>query len=434
MRFRLTVAAIGIATLCAAIDEHELEPIRYSDTQPQDPVAALGREIAAGKLLPESDSDLGFLRHLLTRLDVAVETQTLVFSKTSLQRNLIGPHQPRALFFNDEIYVGWIPGGDIEISSFDARLGPIFYQLTPPKRGQKVEFYRTDQCLSCHVNAQTGRVPGLLMRSVFADKAGFPLTQAGSFHTGSDSPMSERWGGWLVTGQHGDLRHMGNALAEPTEANQSASLDREKYANLADLKQLGRFEPTDYPHDESDVLTLLVLEHQVTMHNILTEAMMNTRIALLRWLSIKEALEGKVGDQPLDGSALTVVDHYTKKILREMLFTDAADIGSGITGSAAFRKAFAAGRRPGPGGDSLRDLSLQGHVFANRCSYLIYSASFEGLPKELKTSIGKALRLRLASPADYEESQHLPADECARISAILDHTLKGQAWFAPVGV
>ena len=117
--------------------------------------------------LEYSEDGGGYLRSVLKLLYVPVSSQGLVFSKTSLQLFRISPSNPRAIYFNDNVYVGWVRSGEvIEVSTADPNLGAVFYTLdqtasTNPK------FVRRAECLQCHSSRSTKDVPGHIVRSIF---------------------------------------------------------------------------------------------------------------------------------------------------------------------------------------------------------------------------------------------------------------------------
>src|SRR6056297_650083 len=190
---------------------YERPPIDYLNAPVSDRVAELAAAVAAGSVVLEFDPEHGYLPSLLAALEVPESSQTLVFSKTSLQLHRISPRQPRALYFNDDVYVGWCQRGDVlELAATDAQQGAIFYTLEQTETGTP-EFLRDrGQCLTCHASSRTQDVPGYLMRSVYADAAGRPVLGSGTYTTDDTSPLHERWGGWYVTGTHGSMRHLGN--------------------------------------------------------------------------------------------------------------------------------------------------------------------------------------------------------------------------------
>ncbi|MGC4048018.1 MAG: hypothetical protein QM758_29845 [Armatimonas sp.] len=76
------------------------------------PVEKLKEKLDKGELKLSYESGQGYLRSVLRALGISSATQTLVFSKTSLQSHAITPRTPRALYFSDECYVGWVNGGE----------------------------------------------------------------------------------------------------------------------------------------------------------------------------------------------------------------------------------------------------------------------------------------------------------------------------------
>src|SRR5688572_27348129 len=234
----------------AAPFEYDQDPIDYTTAAVSDPVAVLQRRIERGEVRLAYDERTGYLKALLEELKVPVSSQVLVFSKTSFQRNRISPKTPRALYFNDDVYVGYCYGGDVlEISSTDPTQGAIFYTVAQ-KAGNDAKFLRqTHACLQCHdSSSMTGGVPGHVVRSVFTDSSGQPLLSAGTFRTTQESPLKERWGGWYVTGTHGKQVHLGNGFLEDEEHPEK--FDTAAGANVTSLAD--RFEASDELSGHSD--------------------------------------------------------------------------------------------------------------------------------------------------------------------------------------
>ncbi|CAN5326159.1 hypothetical protein BH23VER1_BH23VER1_05190 [soil metagenome] len=392
------------------------DPIRYWEVEPDDEVAALRGRMAGGLVsLPEGRGK-PLLAAVLGELGVPSESQVLVFSKTSEQNAFISPQSPRALYFSDDVYVGWVPGGRIEVGTTDAHLGAVFYMLDDRRvGGGGREFVRPEGCMSCHAGSNTREVPGFVVRSVFPDKSGHPILSAGTFLTTHESPLAERWGGWYVTGRHGFQRHMGNAIA--SESGGEVRLDREAGANVTDLSPY--LDTAAYLQPTSDILALMILEHQVEMHNRFHRASYAVRQGLHR----QEAMRELFGDEPTDapvGSTLRILENHAEKILQHLLFCDEAPLeGGGIDSGGPFRAAFLANRRPGTDGRSLKDLQLLDRLFKYRCSYLIYSAAFDALPVPLKEHIFRRLHEILDGNDTTGEFDHLGTSERGKIKAIL---------------
>jgi hypothetical protein len=47
---------------------------------------------------------------------------------------------------------------------------------------------------------------------VFVDPSGQPIFSAGSNTVDHTTPLDDRWGGWYVTGKHGDQNHLRNLV------------------------------------------------------------------------------------------------------------------------------------------------------------------------------------------------------------------------------
>ena len=219
--------AVSVSTLAAAAttfivllssssqgdDDFEHPPISYHTSQSHDSVAQLMDRLKAGTEKLAADSNGSYLKSLLSSLKIPESSQCLVFSKTSLQIPYIGPRTPRAIYFNDSAYVGSVIGSTItELTAVDPQLGPVFYTLERDQKDYQIIRDR-GQCLSCHATSRTERVPGVIVRSIYSDKAGRPRSGSSTYITDHRSPFEQRWGGWYVTGEHGSMRHLGNIFA-----------------------------------------------------------------------------------------------------------------------------------------------------------------------------------------------------------------------------
>lgn len=425
MRKALVVlAAVAAAWAYADFDGSYIVPrdnaaIQYDAAPVADRAAAFQQKLRDGKAKPEFRDAHGYLEAVLKALDVPVSSQVLVFSKTSFQAPRISPRLPRALYFNDDTYVGWVPGGDVvEVASVDPRQGVIFYTMDQ-EAGPKPRLDRRDECLQCHAAGGTLGVPGLVVRSVFVERSGMPLFHAGGFVTDHRSPLSQRWGGWYVTGTHGAARHMGNVFAE--DRDHPDDLDREAGANVTDLK--GRIDPGMYASPGSDIVALMTLEHQTRMVNLITRAGWETRMAIAEQQAINKA----TGDPPdrLSDSARRRIDNGAEAILKYMLFTDEALLDSPVKGGAAFSAEFTARGPRDHAGRSLRDFDLTKRMFRYPCSYLIYSEQFDGMPAVLRDRVYRRLWEILTGADQTPAYARLTAADRRAILEILRETKKG---------
>jgi hypothetical protein len=403
-RWILLLAMVSCAS--GQADFWDLPPIRYSDSKADDPLSRLAADLASGVKKVEGETPLERLKFVLKELEVPEESQMLVFSKTSHQNSLIHPKNPRALYFSEEAYVGYVPGGAIEAVVIDPNLGPIFYLIeSGGPLGLKIE-RDLSNCMSCHGTARTENVPGLQVRSVYPNADGHPLLSMGTSHVTHETPLAERWGGYYVTGRS-SLPHLGNRTYEEDGPDDARPSD------LVDLRD--KIDVSKYPRATSDIVALMVLEHQCRMHNLLTAASLQYQRA--RFLG--RALDPSA--DPDEGSAGRVADGMAERIVACLLFKDEVDPGDGIEGGESFQKAFTARFPRTKAGDSLADFQLYDRMFKNRCSYMIYSRSFRDLPPRVRRPVLDRLKSVLAG--DDAAFDWLKGSERKRITAILAETL-----------
>jgi hypothetical protein len=420
MRFRLAFAFLGVLLVAAAVMAQRRDvfvasrdhpAIRYSSGTTNDAVSALNARLAKGTAALRFDQTSGYLRSVLDELQVPIESQTLVFSQTSFQGPKINIQNPRALFFNDRVAVGWVRGGDIlEVTAHDPRQGVVFYHLDQTPSAQP-RLTRNDDCLACHLSWETLGVPGLTVHSVH------PLPDEKSYVNGYTtnhvSPLEQRWGGWFVTGNHGGARHMGNIPVMPADKGRS------KLRNpLAAVKSLaGLFDLKGYPTPYSDVVALMVLDHQAHMTNLITRTGWEARLA--------ESEPGTDAQLRVREAAAELVDY--------MLFVYEAPLAGPVQGSSGFAATFAASGRKDPEGRSLRDFDLRRRLFRYPCSYMIYTAAFDALPGTAREAVYARLWDVLSGRDKQPRYAHLtPADRKAVID-ILRATKKNlPAYFQPI--
>jgi len=362
------------------------EPINYRTHPVNDPVAKLQKQLDRGEVTLTYESRQGYLRSVLGKLQIPASSQTLVFSKTSFQYKKISPQTPRALYFNDDVYIGFVHDGKaLEVISFDPMQGAIFYLLDVQKMDHPV-FQRAElDCTQCHIVPATRSVPGVLLRSIFPTPTGTQALRSASFITGQDSPLKDRWGGWYVTGTHGAQTHMGNVVVP--DGQTAEQLDRSSGANV--LKLSGKFDPSFYLTGDSDIVVHLVLAHQTQMHNLITLTNYKTRLALYA-----EASKNKTAGLPANTLSDTAKEKYQRPaedLLRYLLFTNEAPLDAEITGTSGFAEEFSARGPRDSRGRSLRDFDLRTRIFKYPCSYLIYSEDFDALPSPAKEYVYRRL-------------------------------------------
>lgn len=399
--------------------EFERPPIDYNITPVNDRVAKLQQRIDRGELTLRFDEKHGYLPDVLKQLDISPSSQILVFSKTSFQLRCISPKRPRALYFDESTYIGWVQGGTVvEVASVDPQQGTIFYTLDQ-KKVKKPKFVRDrGQCLICHASSRTAAVPGLLLRSVYTGRTGHPLAGTRTFTTDYRSPFIERWGGWYVSGTHGALRHMGNVIS--SNHSQPEKLDMEFGANVTDLSKIVDIKPYLKPH--SDLVALMILEHQTRMQNLIIRANFEARSAI----HYDEEMN-RLFKRPRNfrtESTKRRIAAVTSKLLECLLFSDEFKLTSKVSGSSNFAKEFA---RPGLRDHkdrSLRDLDLQTRLMKYPCSYMIYSKSFDSLPEAVKSKVYFGLWEILKGKNTSKKYSHLSKTDRRTILEILRTTKK----------
>jgi hypothetical protein len=396
------------------------DPINYKTAAADNPVARLQERIARGEAKLAFDDDRGYLAGILKELDVSPTSQVLVFSKTSFQRERITPKTPRALYFNDDVFVGFCFRGDVlEFSAADPNLGTAFYTLDQ-EPADKPRFTRqNDNCLICHASSPTQGVPGHLVRSVFPDRYGMPILTAGTFRTDHTSPLSERWGGWYVTGTHGKQQHMGNWVVQNKQ--DPAHEDHAAGQNVTSLRD--RFTVANYLTPHSDVVALMVLEHQCEGHNRIARANVLTRQALHYEATLNRELK-EPADKRWD-STTRRVQSACEPLVEYLLFSGEAPLTDPVAGTSGFAEEFA---KRGPfdkKGRSLREFDLKTRLFKYPGSYLVYSKAFAGLPKEAKEYVFRRLHEVLSGGDTSKPFAHLSPSDRTAVLEILRDTVPG---------
>src|SRR6185369_5357305 len=218
--------------------------IAYTKGPLDNPVANLNEQLADGSAQLKFDGRSGYLQSVLDALKLPIDSQVLVFAPNSLQAKRINQTNPRALFFNDRVALGWVRDGELlEVAVHDATQGIAFYTLeqhAPATPQEPPQFKRGFICLGCHIAGDTLGVPGLLMFSALAppDASGYARFVTMDHRT----PVDERWGGWFVTGSIGAAAHRGNEVA---------ALEASRRRDLRSTD--GLFDPDGYRTASSDV-------------------------------------------------------------------------------------------------------------------------------------------------------------------------------------
>jgi len=381
--------------------ETEYPTIPYTTGKRTDRVAVLIEKLARGEAQLEHESERGYLESLLVALEIDPSSQTLVYSQTSLQGKLITPKTPRAIYFNDDVYVGYVQGtaAPIEIASLDSDLGPVFYLLdqSEPKPKFTSELGR---CMSCHdsYSLTGGGVPRFIVGSGYTGTTGMLVSHEGWILISDRTPLKSRWGGWYVTGQHGSQVHLGNMIIKTIY--DFDKLEELRVGNRDTLD--GLIDTKPYLTNKSDIVALLVLQHQADVQNLITRVSYDARSA---------------ADKREDPLEATV-----ERLLNMMLFVDAVEYTEPISGDAKFAEQFASRAVRDSQGRSLRDFDLTRRLFRYPLSYLIYSPAFDALPSDVRGMFYARLNAVLTGADTSESFRHLSAADRAAILDILRDT------------
>jgi hypothetical protein len=391
--------------------------IQYSRSQADNRVSRLAKRLEGGEVAMTREPRWGFLRAVLRELEVPQSSQVLVFSKTSLQRDRISPRTPRAIYFNDEVYVGFCQNGDLlEVAAADRSLGTVFY--TVDQNAAQARFTRqADTCLLCHASSHNQGIPGHVIRSVYPDETGEPIFSAGSQRIDQSSPLSERWGGWYVSGRTSGQVHLGNqTFTGRPHGKERAS------AEAIPCNDLSRyFRTANYLTPHSDVVALMVLEHQAQGHNLIARAIVETRQALYDNAELNRALGNSHNE--LWESTQSRIRSVGEPLVRYLLFSGEAELRGELQGTSEFAQEFA---RRGPvdrHGRSLRQFDLTTRLFKYPCSYLIYTEAFRSMPTPVKHYVYRRLHDVLTGQDRTEAFAHLSNRDRRAIREILLDTL-----------
>lgn len=398
---RITTSYVaGLLLLCSipwllAGVNYEEAPINYRTTPPSNAITRLQQQIDQGAVSLEYDSHLGYLPSLLNALNVSTTTQVMPFAKVSRQNPKISPETPRAIYFNDEVHIGYVQDGLIEVAVTDPKLGMVFYTLDQEKSEKPAFENQSASCLTCHGTARTRNVPGLQVRSVIPDLKGEPVIAAGSFRSDHTSPIDKRWGGWYVTGSHGSEKHLGNLKL--SDSKKPKSIDNTAGQNVSDLSPF--FDTTKYLTAHSDIVALLVLEHQADAINYLTIASFETRHAL--YVQEQQLKSADANADQINATTQAKIVKAGDTLVKYLLFSNEIQLKEPVKGTSGFTEQFT---NLGPfdsKGRSLREFDLRSRIFKYPLSYTIYSGAFDSLPDAMKKYVySKLNEVLTAADAD----------------------------------
>ncbi|MGY8640175.1 MAG: hypothetical protein ACKVJU_03650 [Verrucomicrobiales bacterium] len=374
----------------------------YHTRELNDPFTRLIADFESGKRELDNRSGKAFIASLLEHLDVPASSQLLVFSRTSLQTRRISGSNPRAMYFNENVYVGYIPGGSIEIISLDPDLGGIFYMFKIPKSDELPVIERAGRCMNCHSVAETRRVPGLSIRSVIPGSNWGKLVAFRDKEIGHHIPLNERFGGYHVTGKPGIAEHKGNLIGQRVGGKIVTEV----------IEPGTQFDWSSYLTESSDILPHLILEHQAGFMNLVLEATYRARTYQY------------IGKGKIKPEQVAVLHGLADELVRYLLFADEAKFpAGGIRVDPQYREDFLADRKEASNGISLKDLDLETRIFKHRCSYLICSDVFQATSDLFKQRVYQVLGEAISTEKPDPDFAYLSVTEKEAIRGILRETL-----------
>jgi len=397
-----------------------------------DPMVSLQAMLDAGDVVFSHDSVMGYLPSLLAALDIPISSQVLIFARTSLQTERIAPWAPRAVYFNDDVYVGHVAddtdpmsGRIVEIASVDPDDGSAFYFL-PQDPDQAPKFVREgQQCLMCHESGITEGIPGVMVRSVLTGRMGRVIIPVQEAPTTDRTPMEQRFSGWYVTGTHGSTIHGGNVYSEQESheldlGQRSQYLDNFDFSagsNVTDLTD--RFDTSIYLSEHSDIVALLVLSHQTRVHNLITLAHEQTRRALREQDAARITRGLEIAEGELLPTTEVAIYSVVDRLVREMLFSGALPLESPVEGTSGFTEEFPQRGPFDDQGRTLRQFQLEDRLFEYPLSYLIYTDAFDALPDITRNRAYVRIDEILRGEDDSGDFAHLDAATRQAIRQIL---------------
>jgi hypothetical protein len=385
MRARWTAVAIGAAVLGIALAGRAATP-------PLDRVAALNHALALQHRSLTRDRQTGYLSSLLDALGVTPESQLLVFSKTGVQRAYTNPHTPRAVYFDQSVAVGYAPGAPmLEVAVHDPLQGILFYTLD--QNAATPVFTRQTSCHSCHVSAGTFGVPGLIARSNTVGDDGNVIGREGTHDVTHETPHPDRWGGWFVTSEGGappysQLAHRGNVTFSG-----KGNTSNQVFVDWINSDPESR----GYLSASSDIVGMLLFDHQVHAINLMTRLQFDAR----------------AGSAGVDRLATELADYF--------LFAGEAPPLSPLTPRAGFAASLESKVPKDRRGRSLGQLDMVDRLLRYPCSYMIYSEAFDALPAAVKQTVYRRIGDVLTSP-DARSRVTMTAANRAAILEILAET------------
>ncbi|MBK8093449.1 MAG: hypothetical protein IPK32_16080 [Verrucomicrobiaceae bacterium] len=323
-----------------------------------------------------------------------------MFSGSASQGTKVNPKNPRAIYFNDEVYIGVVPGGLLEMIGVDAKIGGVLYTFQGVGTGRAPTTTGGAECARCHSRPQSGYAQGFFVRSVIPNDSGMMVGAELLGFEGHERPLGRRFGGWFVTSAHPDIFGRSGLVAETDAANSRRIMG---YRSI----QPGQlYDPKMHLGETSDILVHLLHEHQIGFHNHVARVLMSAE------------------DDGLENGQRVMPTHQrdVDDLVEYMLFRrEAALPENGIVGNPQFIADFSRNRHAAKSGAALKDLELTTRLLKHRCSYMIYTRPWAEMPPKVKSEV--YAKLHAALFGNDVSGRHLPREEKRQIIQILRDTL-----------
>jgi hypothetical protein len=231
------------------------------------------------------------------------------------------------------------------------------------------------------------------------------------------TPVGDRWGGWYVTGTRVPNPHLGNV---PVYHVPRAQVRAAVPPKLLAVAGNGKTEPYLTPY--SDVVALMVLNHQVTMTNLLTRMNWETRLEGYRAAHTAPA-----------AASIDRITPAADQLVDYLLFIDEAPLTGAVEGNAGFAEKFAALGPRDHLDRSLRQFDLHRRLMRYPCSYMIYSEAFDALPAKAKAAVYERMWRILSGKEQGKAYSNLSLADRRAVVEILRETKKDlPGYFEPV--
>ena len=441
MLFALTgVARADTDRLIANAMRYDMEypAINYSGPARDNRIWRFQQKLNSGELKLQWEPHFGYLRSVLKALEIDPSSQIMVFSKTSLQTSVINEQTPRAIYFNDDTYVGFVLNTDLmEFASVDAKVGIVYFGMINRQDTPPVLERDGGRCLTCHdtYSMMGGGVPRVMIMSAPVDDKADTRTFGSASEVDDRTPIAERWGGWYLSGWYQAARggppvtHFGNLpLRTETPGHQGDRLHelipgRDNVGTVS-----AYFDTSKYISDKSDVVALLVSEHQTFVQNLITRVLYKVS-TIMSQAGTGPAPKVWADIEPRRQAALKQV---CEPLLRAMFFADAVPLAGQVITSSGYTERFAQRGPKDSEGRSLRDLKLDKRLFKYPLSYMIYTESYNALPPYVREYIEGRIVDVLQGRDQTGIGATLSAEDRTSVSQILAETLPRFA--APLGL